>query len=115
MAHKTWRYDFPSVNGEGWGTIILGSDGYFSVVSDYGNFAYRWSHHAHDDFRRFWLVDRWNWPDYTVSKLTSTMWHQTKTTRAAAEQQCRFFCQRLLPRLAAAIEAELKTDATPAA
>ena len=48
-----WRYDLPSVNREGWAVVVMCSDGYFSTVSDWGNYAYWWSGHGTRDFRAF--------------------------------------------------------------
>lgn len=63
---KLYRYVLPNVKGSGWAVVVIGSDGYFSTVSDYGNYAYRWSHHGTDDFRKFLLrVDA----DYVRLKL----------------------------------------------
>jgi len=54
------------VNGEGWLEAVLGSNGYFSVVSDYENYAFRWTHFGKRDFREFLLgLDS----DYVRSKL----------------------------------------------
>lgn len=107
MSLTVWQYDFHSVNGEGWGTFILRSDGYFSAVTDFGNFAYRWIHHGHEDFRSFWLENRWDYPSYVVSKFTNPMHYQSVNTRKAAERQCEAFCKHMLPRLAEAIRAEM--------
>lgn len=52
---KLYRYDLPNVDGEGWAIIVLGSDGFFSAVSDYGNYGHYWSAHGTDDFRQFVL------------------------------------------------------------
>ena len=65
---KLWRYYLPSAKGEGWAIFVLGSDGYFSAVSDYGNYAYLWSAHGCDDFREFLLRADRDW-DYFVNKL----------------------------------------------
>lgn len=46
------RYVIPSQKGEGWAIIVIGSDGYFSTVSDYGNYAYRWTNPG-CEFRKF--------------------------------------------------------------
>ena len=46
------RYKLPSVNHEGWALVVLGSDGFFSAVSDYGNYAYIWGAPG-CEFRRF--------------------------------------------------------------
>lgn len=112
MTLTVWQYDLPSEEGSGWGTFLLRSDGYFSCVTDYGNYAFRWLHHGEADFRLFWLKNRWDWPDYTVSKLTNNGYTLTARTREAAERQCAAFCKAMLPRLAKAIQEELATEPT---
>ncbi len=49
---KCWRYYLPSQVGEGWVLAWLDAFGFFSVVSDYGNYAYKWSQFG-EDFREF--------------------------------------------------------------
>ena len=82
---KLWRYDLPSVSEkelkeselpflkgqlcQGWATIIVGSDGFFAAVSDYGNYAFRWGSPGVDDFRKFLLLAEQS-PDYFISKLS---------------------------------------------
>ena len=37
--------DAPFMRKGAWlATIVIGDDGYFSTVSDYGNYAFYWSH-----------------------------------------------------------------------
>lgn len=71
------RYSLPSIKGGGWGIFVIGSDGYFSCVSDYGDYAFFWTH-AGMEFRRF-LV-RTN-ADYVAGKLAHglTVWSADKT------------------------------------
>jgi hypothetical protein len=40
---KTWRYSIPSQKYEGWAILFLDDAGCFAVLSDYGNYAYRWN------------------------------------------------------------------------
>ncbi len=49
------RYNIPSVNGEGWAVVVLDlKDGYFSTVSDWGNYSYMWPNIGEGlDFRQF--------------------------------------------------------------
>lgn len=83
---KLYRYVLPSVKGEGWAVVVMGSDGYFSTVSDYGNYAYWWSHHGMDDFRKF--VVRCH-GDYVRSKLDcSTVLDLERTERALKHAIC---------------------------
>lgn len=64
---KFWRYSIPSIDGiGGWGIFLLDSTGMFSCVTDYGNYAYKWTHHGMDDFREFFISDSF---DYYVNKL----------------------------------------------
>lgn len=65
-----WRYYVPSEDGEGWGIFILDSTGMFAAVTDYGNCAYRWTHHGCDDFREFFSGGSW---DYFLKKLFPRM------------------------------------------
>lgn len=57
-----WRYHLPNVNSEGWCVAFLDGIGCFSVLSDYGNYGYRWPEagwYSRDskeiDFREFFL------------------------------------------------------------
>lgn len=50
---KVWRYSIPPINGQGWGIFLLDSTGMFAAVTDYGNCAFKWSHHGCKDFREF--------------------------------------------------------------
>lgn len=69
MSPQLWRYSIPSEQGEGWAVFVLGSDGYFSSVSDYGNYAFLWCAHECRDFREFLLHTDRDW-DYFVRKLS---------------------------------------------
>ena len=65
---KLWRYTLPNENHEGWAIFVIGADGYFSAVSDYGNYAYIWRDTGCSDFREFLLRADRDW-DYFASKL----------------------------------------------
>ena len=65
---KLWRYRVPSINGEGYATVVLGSDGYFSAVSDWGNYAFRWTATGCADFRDF-VMRALVSPAYWINKL----------------------------------------------
>lgn len=36
------RYDLPGKNYEGWGIFVIADDGFFSCVTDFGNYAFAW-------------------------------------------------------------------------
>lgn len=62
------RYVLPSITGEGWGIFVIGSDGYFSCVSDFGNYAFQWTAIGEGrDFRDF-LAQIGH--DYLLSKIS---------------------------------------------
>ena len=61
-----WNYYIPSKKAEGWGKFIIDSTGYFSCVTDYGNYAFQWTAHGDGDFRDFLCsLDT----DYLMGKL----------------------------------------------
>lgn len=66
---QLWRYSLPSVNHSGWAIFVLGSDGYFSAVSDFGNYAFLWRAHGCSDFREFLLRAERD-SDYFIGKLS---------------------------------------------
>lgn len=69
MPTKLFRYYLPNESPlEGWAYIVLSNDGYFSAVSDYGNYAFYWTHHGEKDFRIFLVRAHRSW-DYFASKL----------------------------------------------
>lgn len=82
---KFWRYYVPAEDGEGWGIFLLDSTGMFSAVTDYGNCAYRWSHHGCNDFREFFRGDSW---DYYLNKLFQgqEVYQQDETLQAVKER-----------------------------
>ena len=63
------RYAFPSRKGEGWAIVVLGADGYFSAVSDYGNYAFMWTSTGYADFRDF-VVRLADDADYVCGKIS---------------------------------------------
>lgn len=63
-----WRYELPSIDGQGWGSFMLDSTGMFAAVTDYGNYSFRWGHHGERDFRKF-IADAGLSQDYMLSKL----------------------------------------------
>ena len=66
---KIWRYTLPPTdNIEGWGIFLLDSTGMFAAVTDYGNYAFRWTHYGEKDFRKF-VADLDRSPDYLLSKV----------------------------------------------
>lgn len=62
-----WRYVLRNVKHEGWAIVLMDSSGYFSVVSDFGNYAFKWTHFGTRDFREFLIGLE---PDYLLSKIS---------------------------------------------
>ncbi|MFI5296465.1 MAG: hypothetical protein ACHREM_00085 [Polyangiales bacterium] len=65
---KLYRYALPSVRGEGWGIFVVGSDGFFACITDWGDYSYLWSHHGCPDFRLF-LLGMTKDPHYFITKF----------------------------------------------
>ena len=65
---KIWDYFIPSDKHGNWGKFIIDSTGYFSCVTDYGNYAFQWTAHGDDDFREFLVSLN---TDYLLGKLSS--------------------------------------------
>ena len=63
-----WRYELPSIKGQGWGSFMLDSTGMFAAVTDYGNYSFRWGQHGKRDFRKF-IADAGLSQGYMLSKL----------------------------------------------
>jgi hypothetical protein len=82
------RYVLPSIKGEGWAVVVIGSDGYFSTVSDWGNYAFWWKHHGRDDFREF-VIGLAQSPDYFVGKVApGKVWDGEKTEASVKREIC---------------------------
>jgi hypothetical protein len=76
---KMWRCAIPSIKGQGWGIFLLDSTGMFAAVTDYGNYAFKWTHHGCDDFREF-VIDLKNSPDYVLGKVSHGKEYQGQKT-----------------------------------
>lgn len=77
------RYYLPNVKYEGWAEIVTSDQGFFAVVSDFGNYAFRWSAFA-GDFRRFLIgLDA----DYLMSKLGERNEYDGEATCKAAKAE----------------------------
>lgn len=84
MADVTLRrYVLPHINSEGCAEIVLGSNGFFAAVSDFGNYAFRWPAHGCADFRQFFLSAPRDWT-YFASKLSRDDTHGGKVYDGAA-------------------------------
>jgi hypothetical protein len=69
---------FPVRKGQWLGRVVIMDDGYFSAVSEYGNYAFWWGA-AGDCFRRFLCqID----PDYLCNKLGSREYDGAETEKA---------------------------------
>ena len=83
-----YHYYLPSVNGEGWAEIVIGSNGFFAAVSDYGNYGYAWRHIGKRTAREF--ISEIG-ADYLRGKLDSTKHFDADETEKAVR---RTICQR---------------------
>src|ERR1700729_2369572 len=62
------KYTLHSVDNEGWAVVVIDTkDGYFSTVSDYGNYSFQWNAIGEgNEFRKFLIGLQ---PDYLHGKL----------------------------------------------
>ena len=66
---QMWRYTLPTIDRiEGWGIFLMDSTGIFAAVTDYGNYAYSWSHYGEKDFREF-IIGLEKSPSYLLGKV----------------------------------------------
>jgi hypothetical protein len=75
-----WRYTVPAEpehRYSGWGYFLIDSSGMFTCVTDYGNYAYKWSDWGPRDFRRFLCGLS---SDYLCGKLDSTRTYDGERT-----------------------------------
>lgn len=80
------RYTLRSNAESGWAIIVIGSDGYFSAVSDHGNFAYIWGSPG-CEFRKFLtrLDAHYFWTKITHMR-EATVWDEEATERNIRER-----------------------------
>ena len=112
-------------SAEGYAYIVIDTDaGFFSTVSDWGNYAYRWSHPG-CEFRKFLVGLE---PDYLLRKLMSgrpdmqeyddkrTMRSIFERLRGLAQQisASRATSQKRAPSTSASATATANTNATTA-
>lgn len=84
---KLWRYALKSEKGgAGWAIFVLGSDGYFSAVSDFGKYIYMWPAHGEDDFRKF-LAGAGMDPHYFIEKLSPGRVYDGRATKEAIKKK----------------------------
>lgn len=70
---KLWRYYLRGTKQDPWewAEVVLGSEGFFATVSDYGNYSFSWTHFGRTrgvDFRDFFSGLG---PDYVHSKISA--------------------------------------------
>jgi hypothetical protein len=77
------RYDLPSIDGEGWASVVIGADGFFAAVTDYGNYAHAWPHREPGDFRV--LLCRFD-GEYILGKVARKEYDGDATAKAIRER-----------------------------
>lgn len=91
---KSKSYSLHKEHGGWLGQIILTSDGMFSSVTDYGNFAYAWRSFGGDDFRKF--ITGLN-TEYFAGKMYQGMSYVAYGKKI--DQACKQFAEQILPAL----------------
>jgi hypothetical protein len=109
-AVTTWRYQLPNENGEGWAIVFMDSIGCFSVLSDYGDYGYRWPQAGWGpgDFRKFIL----GCDDHYLLRKIARRDHYDgdKTLRAIKKRILRWRREGMLRKDQARQEWDLVTD-----
>lgn len=83
----------------GWAKITVSEDGTVSIVSDYGNWGYVWSHHGRESIKHFLVgIDSWyTWNKFsgkTVLNIKNTIKNMKKEIRSESnkdEREILFF------------------------
>lgn len=78
MNHSIYEYRLRTDKGHWLADVILRSDGFFSTVSDWGNYAFRWTHPGME-FRAF-VAQLEGQDDYVCSKLAKRDWWDGEQT-----------------------------------
>ena len=85
-------YTLKNDDGTWLGQRVLTSDGMFSAVTDWGNFAYAWRHTGMDSFTNFLIGLN---VDYFANKMASGMSYVVYTKKV--EKSCLRFAEKILP------------------
>ena len=86
----------PPLKSEGWGIFVIDSEGFFSVVSDYGNYAFLWTHPG-KPFEQFLMGLS---KDYLAGKLSQSGGGPAGRTEFKGEEtlrrvkECLLTCRR---------------------
>lgn len=77
------HYCLPSVKHEGWAEVVIGDNGFFASVSDYGNYAFRWTDWGDKSFLDFFCGLE---ADYVRCKLDPSKHFDLDKTVAACRR-----------------------------
>jgi hypothetical protein len=78
------KYDLRTASGEWLGRVVIVDDGYFSAITQYGNYAYGWPNHGERDFRTFLCSLE---PDYLCGKLSRADEYDGRATARAVKSK----------------------------
>ena len=100
----TWRYHLPNINLEGWVIAFLDSTGCLSVLSDFGDYGYRWHEGGWGpgDFREFFV----RCDSGYISRKIASRAHSSLTTDLLLHG----FMMHAFPRLQEAIRKQLREE-----
>jgi hypothetical protein len=92
-------------DGGAWlGQIVITSDGMFSAVTDYGNFAFAWRSLS-DDFRAFMAQIEVSYFSRKMHLANSDIWGGA---RSKTEKSCDRFAEMILPPLQKILRQEVE-------
>lgn len=108
LTVQTWAYTLRDEDGRWLAQVVLAADGYFSAVSDYGNFSFAWRAFGYKDGRDFRDFLSGLGVDYFGEKMYMGMAYVVHTK--AVERAAYRFTEKVLPALKAALKADLESE-----
>lgn len=105
MSVKCKSYTLRDEGGAWLGQVLLSSDGMFSAVTDWGNFAFVWRSFGSDgDFRKFLISLNAPYFGGKMYLSNADIWG----TQKKAMQSCDRFAEKILPALQSVLKNELE-------
>lgn len=98
-------YTLKTEDGSWLGQVVLTSDGFYSSVTDYGNFSYAWRHYGEGDFRKFLINTN---IDYFGGKMYQGISYIAYGKKF--EKSCHMYAEKILPVLQKILKEEIENE-----
>lgn len=99
-------YTIETEAGSWLGQVILTNDGFYSSVTDYGNFSYVWRHRGEKDIRKFIIGLE---VDYFAAKMYQGISYVAHGK--SIDKACARYAEMILPALKRVLQKELDEEA----